>query len=146
MSSSFSIYESKSYMLFLCLFHHSIMHYWDQSFFIIFVYMFLYVFIQKLNICCIPYDVILSIWIMIDRQREALARKGFQSILEMSIDGLTVGSLMNWLMDKLDPVDMTICHTRFLEGKPNANHVRVRISYSRTQQLYNMDIITQCSK
>jgi hypothetical protein len=37
------------------------------------------------------------------------------------------------------------CHTRFLEGKPNANHVRARISYSRTQQLHNMDIITQCS-
>jgi hypothetical protein len=32
------------------------------------------------------------------------------------------------------------------EGKPNANNVRARISYSRTQQLYNMDIITQCSK
>jgi hypothetical protein len=40
----------------------------------------------------------------------------------------------------------TMCHTRFLEGKPNANHVRARISYSRTQQLHNMDIITQCSK
>jgi hypothetical protein len=33
-----------------------------------------------------------------------------------------------------------------LKGKPNANHVRARISYSRTQQLHNMDIITQCSK
>jgi hypothetical protein len=33
-----------------------------------------------------------------------------------------------------------------LEGKSNANHVRARISYSRTQQLHNMDIITQCSK
>jgi hypothetical protein len=33
-----------------------------------------------------------------------------------------------------------------LEGKPNANHVRARISYSRTQQLHNMDIITRCSK
>jgi hypothetical protein len=32
-----------------------------------------------------------------------------------------------------------------LEGKPNVNHVRVRISNSRTQQLHNMDIITQCS-
>jgi hypothetical protein len=32
------------------------------------------------------------------------------------------------------------------EGKPNANHVRARISNSRTQQLHNMDIITQCSK
>jgi hypothetical protein len=33
-----------------------------------------------------------------------------------------------------------------LEGKPSVNHVRARISYSRTQQLHNMDIITQCSK
>jgi hypothetical protein len=32
-----------------------------------------------------------------------------------------------------------------LEGKPNANHVHARISYSRTQQLHNMDIITRCS-
>src|SRR5688572_30038859 len=32
-----------------------------------------------------------------------------------------------------------------LEGKPNANHVRARISNSRTQQLHNMDIVTQCS-
>jgi hypothetical protein len=32
-----------------------------------------------------------------------------------------------------------------LEGKPNANHVRARISNSRTQQLHNMDIITQYS-
>jgi hypothetical protein len=70
--------------------------------------MFLYVFIQKLNIRCIPYDVILSIWIMNERQREAVAMKGFQSILEMSTDGLAVGSLLNWLTDKLDPVDMTI--------------------------------------
>jgi hypothetical protein len=45
---------------------------------------------------------------MNDHQREAVARKSFQSILQMSIDGLAVGSLMNWLMDKLDPVNMTI--------------------------------------
>jgi hypothetical protein len=32
-----------------------------------------------------------------------------------------------------------------LEGKPNANHVRARISNSRTQRLHNMDIIIQCS-
>jgi hypothetical protein len=32
-----------------------------------------------------------------------------------------------------------------LEGKPNANHVRARISNSRTQKLHNMDITTQCS-
>jgi hypothetical protein len=30
-----------------------------------------------------------------------------------------------------------------LEGKPNVNHIRARISNSRTQQLHNMDIITQ---
>jgi hypothetical protein len=47
-------------------------------------------------------------WIMNNRQREAVVRKGFQSILQMSTDGLVVGSLMNWLMDKVDPVDMTI--------------------------------------
>jgi hypothetical protein len=45
---------------------------------------------------------------MNERQREAVAMKGFQSILEMSTDGLAVGSLLNWLTDKLDPVDMTI--------------------------------------
>jgi hypothetical protein len=44
------------------------------------------------------------------------------------------------IIEHVDP-----CHTRFLEGKPNANHVRARISNSRTQQLHNMDIITQCS-
>jgi hypothetical protein len=41
--------------------------------------------------------------------------------------------------------DLMLSHP-VLEGKPNANHVRARISYSRTQQLHNMDIITQCSK
>jgi hypothetical protein len=41
--------------------------------------------------------------------------------------------------------DVEVSHP-VLEGKPNANHVRARISYSRTQQLHNMDIITQCSK
>lgn len=63
---------------------------------------------QKLNIRCNPYDVIMSIWIMNDHQREAVARKCFQSIPEISTDGLVVGSSMNWLMDKMDPVDMTI--------------------------------------
>jgi hypothetical protein len=52
------------------------------------------------------------------------------------------------------PLDLALIHQAttlrlshpVLEGKPNANHVRARISYSRTQQLHNMDIITQCSK
>jgi hypothetical protein len=43
------------------------------------------------------------------------------------------------------PIQPELSHP-VLEGKPNANHVRARISYSRTQQLHNMDIITQCSK
>jgi hypothetical protein len=38
----------------------------------------------------------------------------------------------------------TVSHP-VLEDKPNANHVRARISNSRIQQLHNMDIITQCS-
>jgi hypothetical protein len=29
------------------------------------------------------------------------------------------------------------CHTRFLEDKPNANHVCARIKNSRTQRLHN---------
>jgi hypothetical protein len=49
-------------------------------------------------------------------------------------------------LEHLILLSLDLCHTRFLEGKPNANHVRARISYSRTQQLHNMDIITQCSK
>jgi hypothetical protein len=40
--------------------------------------------------------------------------------------------------------DWAVSHP-VLQGKPNANHVRARISYSRTQQLHNMNIITQCS-
>jgi hypothetical protein len=52
-------------------------------------------------------------------------------VIEAMIKGLRPGPTMS------HPV---------LEGKPNANHVRARISYSRTQQLHNMDIITQCSK
>jgi hypothetical protein len=40
------------------------------------------------------------------------------------------------------PSETTPLSHPVLEGKPNANHVRARISYSRTQQLHNMDIIT----
>jgi hypothetical protein len=77
--------------------------------FLLYLFTCFYIFFtQKLNIWCILYDVIMSICIMNDRQREAVARKGFQSILQMSTDGLVVRSLMNWLMDKLDPVDITI--------------------------------------
>jgi hypothetical protein len=47
--------------------------------------------------------------------------------------------------DWLKCVENTMSHP-VLEGKTYANHVRARISYSRTQQLHNMDIITQCSK
>jgi hypothetical protein len=34
-------------------------------------------------------------------------------------------------------VEQVDCHTRFLEGKPNANHVRARIRNSRTRRLHN---------
>jgi hypothetical protein len=46
----------------------------------------------------------------------------------------------NWIESRRRQVSHPV-----LEGKPNANHVRARISNSRTQQLHNMDIITQCS-
>jgi hypothetical protein len=63
---------------------------------------------QKLNIRCIPYDVIVSSWIMSDRQRDAVARLGFSSIFDLRTDVLKSRSLIRWLMDKLDPHDMTI--------------------------------------
>jgi hypothetical protein len=44
---------------------------------------------------------------MSDWRREAAARKGFLSILEMMIDALDNRSIIRWLMDKLDPMDMT---------------------------------------
>jgi hypothetical protein len=63
---------------------------------------------QKLNIRCIPYDVMVSSWIMSDRQRDAVARLGFSSIFGLRTDALESRSLIRWLMDKLDPHDMTI--------------------------------------
>jgi hypothetical protein len=58
--------------------------------------------------------------------------------------------LCNEYSDYCDIYLYTICYYMLshpvLEGKPNAHHVRARISYSRTQQLHNMDIITPCSK
>jgi hypothetical protein len=49
------------------------------------------------------------------------------------------------LLPKKVEFKWTLVSHPVLEGKPNANHVRARISNSRTQQLHNMDIITQCS-
>jgi hypothetical protein len=62
---------------------------------------------QKLNIRCIPYDVIVSTWIMSDRKRDAVARLGFSSIFDLRTDALESRSLIRWLMDKLDPHDNT---------------------------------------
>jgi hypothetical protein len=54
---------------------------------------------------------------------------------------------LTWLAEEcLEPCPRANVSHPVLEGKPNANHVCARISYSRTQQLHNMDIITQCSK
>jgi hypothetical protein len=72
------------------------------------VLMHIHLCFQKLNICCIPYDVIVSTWIMSDRQRDAVTRLGFSSIFDLRTDALESRSLIRWLMDKLDPHDMTI--------------------------------------
>ncbi|WVZ89451.1 hypothetical protein U9M48_035858 [Paspalum notatum var. saurae] len=45
---------------------------------------------------------------MNQRQRQAVARKGFTDILDMTLDAIGSRSHLCWLMDKLDPKDMTI--------------------------------------
>jgi hypothetical protein len=65
----------------------------------------------------------------------------YGALLKGVLDGLLMIGAR--LLEHL--VEEVVSHP-VLEGKPNANHVRARISYSRTQQLHNMDIITQCSK
>jgi hypothetical protein len=68
----------------------------------------LYHFFQKLNVRCNPQDVIITIKILNERQRQAVARKGFSNILDMTLDALGSRSHLCWLMDKLDQKDMTI--------------------------------------
>jgi hypothetical protein len=57
---------------------------------------------------CNPQDVIASINILNERQREAIRRKGFSNILDIIVDALCSRSHLQWLMDKLDHKDMTI--------------------------------------
>jgi hypothetical protein len=57
---------------------------------------------------CNPQDVIASINILNERQREAIRRKSFSNILDMTVDALCNRSHLQWLMDKLDHKDMTI--------------------------------------
>eukprot|EP00267_Zea_mays_P040560 XP_008680581.1 uncharacterized protein LOC103655638 [Zea mays] len=63
---------------------------------------------QRLNVRCNPQNVIVSIQILNDRQRQAIARRGFSSILDMRVDALGSRSHLAWLMEKLDHNDMTI--------------------------------------
>jgi hypothetical protein len=65
-------------------------------------------FQQRLNVRCNPQDVLVSIQILNDRQRQAIARRGFSSILDMRLDALGSRSHLAWLMEKLDHNDMTI--------------------------------------
>jgi hypothetical protein len=46
---------------------------------------------------------------MNERQHQAIVRKGFSSILIMTIDAIGCQTLLCWLMQKLDPRDMTLC-------------------------------------
>jgi hypothetical protein len=64
--------------------------------------------LQRLNIRCNPQDVLVCIQIMNERQRQAVVRKGFFSILDMTIDALGSRTHLCWLMEKLDPKDMTL--------------------------------------
>jgi hypothetical protein len=61
------------------------------------------------------------------------------------IDSLVDAPASSELMSLLDCYSGHHLSHPVSEGKPNANHVRARISNSCTQQLHNMDIITQCS-
>jgi hypothetical protein len=63
---------------------------------------------QKLNVRCKPQDVIITIKILNERQRQAVARKEFSNILDITLDALGNRSHLRWLMDKLDHKDMTI--------------------------------------
>jgi hypothetical protein len=55
-----------------------------------------------------PHDVFLSIQILNERQRQAIMRKGFSNILNMTLDALGSRSHLRWLMDKLNHKDITI--------------------------------------
>jgi hypothetical protein len=57
---------------------------------------------------CNPQDVLVSIQILNDRQRQAIARRGFSSIHDMRVDALGSRSHLAWLMEKLNHNDMTI--------------------------------------
>jgi hypothetical protein len=82
--------------------------------FITFFHTILHTFFQKLNVRCNPQDVIITIKILNERQRQAVARKWFSNILDMTLDALGSRSHLRWLMDKLDHKDMTI---RLGQGK-----------------------------
>ena len=69
---------------------------------------FIYFSQQRLNVRCNPQDVLVSIQILNDRQQQAIARRGFSSILDMRLDALGSRSHLAWLMEKLDHNDMTI--------------------------------------
>ncbi|WVZ52508.1 hypothetical protein U9M48_003561, partial [Paspalum notatum var. saurae] len=53
-------------------------------------------------------DVLETIAVMNQRQRQAVVRKGFSDILDMTLDVIGSRSHLCWLMDKLDPKDITI--------------------------------------
>jgi hypothetical protein len=71
-----------------------------------------------------------------------IEKQGIELCEDIYLVDLDVYVVVQW---DVDETVASLSHP-VLEGKPNANHVRARISYSRTQQLHNMDIITQCSK
>ncbi|KAJ1255535.1 hypothetical protein BS78_K191100 [Paspalum vaginatum] len=53
---------------------------------------------MKLNIRCMPYDVLFTVWMMSDQQREKVARWGFQCLFDMTPVGLepACGQQRSW--------------------------------------------------
>jgi hypothetical protein len=91
-------------------------------------------------------------WLLVSRKVGVVARAAVAtSVVWVSSSSYSSGwGAQWWCRGRLQrkhrgAAPHTLSHP-VLEGKPNANHVRARISNSRTQQLHNMDIITQCSK
>ena len=64
---------------------------------------------QKLNVRCIPKDVLSLIKALSEDQRRVfLVEKGFSSLLDITLDALGRPNLIGWLYDHINPDDRTL--------------------------------------